>query len=313
MTTLQINEILRHPDRVPYPPTEYVTCMAALADLTRALPFRPHIGISEVPFDETESERAFPEFLAVFAPEPDVGFVITRHCGGSNWIGRRKFSYALHLSLPVTGQVELIGLMKDFPSAVAKGVRYLTEADRDWARFKRASRLQALCGLHGIRVENDPPQIAAALAGFVCRGAAAHLNWDLTHLATLGQERCTCLMMALFVASNHFSRLSGAEFELVTIAAPIRLFPLAQSLRVGREVAAFRDTYNALMQRPTSAQMLKEMGDIIADWTTNPDPMHVERLSARLNLLYLGGSTRNDGAGPKDFEDTPAFADRRDG
>jgi hypothetical protein len=290
MTALRINEILSHPDRVSYWPTEYATCLSVLADLARPLPFRHHFGVSEVPFDDAENQRALLEFLAVFAPDMGVGFAITRHRTGTNWLGRPRFSYAVHTSLPVTGQVRLIGPMKDFLTAATCGVSYLTTMAHSWMEFQRAARLRTLCDAHGIRADNDAVQIAAALAGYVCRAAAQQIKWDLTDITVLGAERCACLMMALFAAANHFSRLSGAGFEVVTTVAPIRLFPLAQSLRIGAEVPTFTLTYNTLMARPSAAQMVERMGGIIADWANDPLPLHIERLGVALHLLYVSGA-----------------------
>jgi hypothetical protein len=127
MTKIDLRQVVAFPGCVPLWSLEYTDCLSRAAFLCRLRSVRCHVGVSARPFTDEEFRRAY-GFVCLFAPDLDVGFVVAGHDLGKSWLGRPKRAFGVYVSLPVTGKLERIGIVKTAEDAVTIGARWLAEA-----------------------------------------------------------------------------------------------------------------------------------------------------------------------------------------
>ena len=117
----------------------YIECLMAAAELCRLKIVGCHLGVGPDPFTEDEMRQAH-GYVCVFAPLLDVGFVVAGHDLGRTWTGRSKRGFGVYVSLPITGRLERVQIVKDAQTAIAVGARWLAEATVSLEEVTRAMR-----------------------------------------------------------------------------------------------------------------------------------------------------------------------------
>jgi len=161
-----------------------------------------------------------------------------------------------------------------------------TESSQQEARLRRLYALYRRVGLKEPGDMGQPSgdvQIVAGLAAHLCRAAAGRLGW---HLNAPGKARGTALLLGLMVSVDHISRVSGLDWTLALMAAPIYLFPPSTAFVAGQSMLQrIIDLHNKMHQSPDTAELMMAMGNAVAAWFIDPSPENANDFASAVNLI----------------------------